>query len=232
MKRGFFRLCRALVAVSLCMAAAQAQAVGYNIKLKTVQNNVETELSCITSAGFSFTKTVAGAFPVSSPAISAPANCFAPGSPALNFTTSLNLSAIVVTTSLLKPGTGCPSPYPNPPPATPPAGCQIESLNQGPNVEGLRQTMETFVSGVRYTITFDTVGTTQPFVRTWNVRRFSGAPLGQQFVQIASGNYYVFNVTRAVPEPGTLVLGVLALSLLAAFGWSRRRQSAALRARR
>lgn len=226
MNLGILRWFRAAVALVALAGTAQAQAATYNIILKT---NQDVALTCA-PGGFSFTKSVAGLFPVADGQVTASANCFAPSTPALTLA-SVDLNALVVTTSLLKPGTGCPSPYPNPPPATPPAGCQIESLSQGPNVEGLRGTVRQVVSGVTYDLNFQAEGTTQPFVRTYTLERVLDSGGFRVRETVATGRYYVFNTTRAVPEPGTLVLGVLALSLLAAFGWSRRRALVRVRGR-
>lgn len=226
MKSGFFGWFRAMLALVALFAAAQAQAATYNIILKT---NQDVTLACA-QGGFSFTKTIAGLFPTSGGQVTASADCFAPSTPALTLN-SIDINALVVTTSLQKPGTGCPSPYPNPPPATPPAGCQIESLSQGPNVEGIRGALRQVVSGSTYDLVFSAEGTAQPFTRTFSLERVFDSGGFRVRQTVATGKYYVFNTTRAVPEPGTLVLGVLALSLLAAFAWSRRRALARSRGR-
>ncbi len=191
-------------------AGANAYAVGYNIILKTAN---EVVLPCAT-AGFSFTKTTAGLFPVSAPSIVAEADCFGPNTPALSFPTNLAMSASVVTTSSVLPGTGG----------------QPETLKNGPNVEGVTGAMRQVIGGATYDITFTLAGTAQPFTRNYTVERVADAGGQKVRVTVATGKYYVLDTTRPLPEPGTIVLSVMALGLLAVVGWSRRRRLAVVRA--
>lgn len=182
----------------LAMVGGHANADTYNIVLK--QN--DTPLSCA-PGGFTFTKTVAGSFPLPttpSPnfSVTAAANCIdtvAAGTaylPAINFNTG-RPNAIV-------------------------QNVVMNGEPQGPNVEGLAGDVTNGVNGTnRYTLrlayTGDGSGTIN---RTFTILKGQGQPQ-----TVATGTYYFRNTKNGpigtVPEPETPLLmlaGVGALALV------------------
>ncbi|GAB4178303.1 MAG: hypothetical protein Fur0039_22050 [Rhodocyclaceae bacterium] len=199
MKISFETFLKAAVAILALGLAGGVAAAPYNILLKDAGG---TPQSCA-SGGFQFTKTVAGAFPVTSPSVVLANGCFGLFGQ-LSFNQSPSVQAQVVTTSANRPGTGG----------------AIETLDNGPNVEGISGSLTNITN--QYRIDFAFAGTTQPFTRTYQIVRLSDGAV------VASGPYYVFNATRTVPEPNTLALAAAALALLL-LGARRRRAALAHR---
>lgn len=195
-RAGFLKSAVAVVAFA---SAGAVLAAPYSIILKDASGVPQ---SCA-AGGFQFTKSGDGSFPVTSPSVVLASPCFGlVGQLAFNQNPGVN--AQVVTTTADKPGTGG----------------AIETLNNGPNVEGITGSLDN-VTG-QYRIQFAFAGTTQPFTRSYSILRISDG------ATVVSGNYYVRNDLRTVPEPNTAALaaGALALMLLAA----RRRIRRAVRA--
>jgi len=184
---------KAVIGVAAFAAAGGAFAVSYNIILK---DGAATPQTCA-SGGFQFTKTSAGVFPVTSPSVVLANGCMGLFGQ-LAFNQNPSVQAQVVTTTSNKPGTGG----------------AIETLDNGPNVEGISGSLQNITAQFR--IDFAFAGTAQPFTRTYQIVRLSDSAV------VASGLYYVFNTTRTVPEPNTAALVVVALALLL-LGARRRR---------
>lgn len=198
-RAGFRKSAVALVGALALASAGAALAAPYSIILKDAAGVPQT----CAGGGFQFTKTVDGSFPVTAPSVVLASPCFGlVGQLAFNQNPSVN--AQVVTTTADRPGTGG----------------AIETLNNGPNVEGITGSLQN-VTG-QYRIEFAFAGTAVPFTRTYSIIRISDG------ATVVSGNYYVRNDLRTVPEPNTAALaaGALALMLLAA----RRRIRRAVRA--
>lgn len=134
--------------------------------------------------------------------------------------TAFPLQVAVVTTSLLKPGTG---------------GAN-ELLKQGPNVEGLRFRItgtKNVTSGTTtvpvklamdFTLTAIPQGNgTTAFIRDFSIRTVN-TTTGADGGIIATGKYHISN-TRSIPEPGSLAL--LLAAAAAGLGLTRLRQRAA-----
>ncbi|GAB4450337.1 MAG: hypothetical protein OHK0026_15970 [Rhodocyclaceae bacterium] len=202
MKISFETFLKAAVAILALGLAGGVAAAPYNILLKDAGG---TPQSCATG-GFAFTKTTAGAFPVTSPGVVLANGCFNLFGQ-LTFNQSPSVQAQVVTTTSDKPGTGG----------------AIETLNNGPNVEGISGSLTNITN--QYRIDFAFAGTAQPFTRTFQIVRLSDGAV------VASGPYYVFNATRTVPEPNTAALVAAAAAALIVAGLRRRRAARVSRER-
>jgi len=200
----------ALLGVMLA-ASGSAMAGSYNIILKDTAGAL---LPCATG-GFDFDKTNAGEFATTDAAVTLTDCTFVPA--IANGTYTLGaLNVVVENVTLNKPGTGG----------------QTEPLDQGPNVEGLRGTLQFATSapgdcegtGVAtdtktYTMTFSYAAVTQNSAG----RTYSITCAGPGSFTPRTGQYYVRNLANPVPEPETLWLALAGLSALALSRVKRRR---------
>lgn len=194
---------RAVAGISLALSGPAAAALmPYNIIIKT-----DNPTQHIGTGGFNFDSNVApGSYPLSSglntPSVTInttgmtlPAACNPSGNttipPSLTFA-PVSLSVVVVRTFLLKPGTG---------------GAN-EQLDQGPNVEGLINTMTANDPPVIYQLNFSLAGTSQPFTRAYTLNCIRGRATGT----VASGLYHVYNPVSTIPEPASLLLMLIGLA--------------------
>jgi len=187
----------------LAFASSGAMAATYNVIFKDAAGAV---LSCAVG-GFTFDKTNAGSFSISSASATLTGCTFVPGI-ANGVYAPGAVNVVVENVTLNKPGTGG----------------QDEQLSQGPNVQGLTGTLQFSTNAAgscegagesnqtkTYTITFSYAAGSQ----NTTGRTYALTCAGPDSFTTRTGNYHVQNTANPVPEPESLALAMRGLGALA-----------------